>query len=157
VSEVYEKIRETCMSRAHFKLRCSFFADSPNIAGDCRVIWKFIMEGRFLPSSLSAVKVYNTKVSVNGIFYLCVATRQLLYSNTRNRLCRAVLGISQDGVRTDSYENFSMKSWKRDQSNDTKFYPPLFSLVNTHKKGRKSNFNARKIKLKVDLKERQAF
>jgi hypothetical protein len=46
---------------------------------------------------------------------------------------RALLGLSQDGVCTDSFENFS-KSLKRDQSNDTKFNPPLFSLVNTFKR-----------------------
>ena len=54
-------------------------------------------------------------------------------SNVRNRLRWAVLGLSQDGFSTDSFENFSVKSLKRDQSNDIKFYPPFFSLVNTFK------------------------
>ncbi len=41
------------------------------------------------------------------------------------------LGLSQDGVCTDSSENVSVKSLERDQSNDIKFNPPLFLLVNT--------------------------
>jgi hypothetical protein len=31
VSELYEKIRETCMPRGEFKHRYWFFADTPNI------------------------------------------------------------------------------------------------------------------------------
>jgi hypothetical protein len=41
--------------------------------------------------------------------------------------------FSQDGVCTDSFENLSANILKGDQSNDTKFNPPLFSLVNTFK------------------------
>jgi len=41
----------------------------------------------------------------------------------------------QNGVCTDSFENLSENSLnlKGDQSNDTNFNPPLFSLVNTFK------------------------
>jgi hypothetical protein len=49
-------------------------------------------------------------------------------------LRRAVSGLSQDRVCTDSFEHVSAKSLKRDLSNDIKFNPPLFSLVNTFKK-----------------------
>jgi hypothetical protein len=49
-------------------------------------------------------------------------------------LSRAVFGLSQDRVCTDSFEHVSAKSLKGDQSNDTKFNPSLFSWVNTFKK-----------------------
>jgi len=49
-------------------------------------------------------------------------------------LCSFSLGLSQDRVCTDSFENFSVKSLKQDQSNDTKFKPPLFLIVHTFKK-----------------------
>jgi hypothetical protein len=52
---------------------------------------------------------------------------------TENKFHLAVLGLSLDGVCTDSFENLSENSLKGDQSNDTKFYSPLFSLVNTFK------------------------
>ncbi len=63
-----------------------------------------------------------------------VIGKQLFISNDRQRVRWEVVSLSQDGVCTDSVENFSMKSLKRDQSNDTKFNLPLFSLVNTFKK-----------------------
>ncbi len=59
--------------------------------------------------------------------------KQLFISNDKHRVRWEVLGLSQDGVRTDSLENFSVKGLKQDQSNDTKFNPPLFSLGNTFK------------------------
>jgi hypothetical protein len=63
--------------------------------------------------------------------HCAVIGKQSLNSNDRNRVRWAVLGLSQDRVCTDSFENFSVKSLKRDQLNYTKFNPPLFSLVNT--------------------------
>ncbi len=65
--------------------------------------------------------------------HCAVIGKQLMISNDRNMVCWAVLGLSQDEVCTDSFENFSAKSLKRDQSNDTKVNLPLFSLVYTFK------------------------
>ncbi len=39
-SELYEKIRETCMPHGEFKRRYWFRADTPNIARNCSVTWK---------------------------------------------------------------------------------------------------------------------
>ncbi len=50
--------------------------------------------------------------------------KQLFISNDRYRVRWEVLGLSQDGVCTYSFENFSVKCLKRDQSNETKFNPP---------------------------------
>ncbi len=82
-------------------------------------------------------RMYTTVVSIKCTMWeVCPTARlyaiigkQLLISNDINRVRRAVLGLSQDGVRTD-LENLSENSWKEHQSNDTKFNPPLFSLVN---------------------------
>ncbi len=57
--------------------------------------------------------------------------KQLLIANDINRVRWAVLGLSQEGICTDSFENLSENRLNGDQSNDTKFNPPLFSLVNT--------------------------
>jgi hypothetical protein len=51
----------------------------------------------------------------------------------RNRVCGAVLGLSQDGASTNLFENFRENSLKRDLSNDTTANTPLFSLANTFK------------------------
>ncbi len=42
-SELYEKIRKTCMPHGEFKRRYWFFADTPNIAKNCRVIGKDLL------------------------------------------------------------------------------------------------------------------
>ncbi len=63
--------------------------------------------------------------------HCAVIGKQLWNSNDRNWVRWAVLGLSQDRVCTNTFENFSVKCLKRDQSNDTKLNPPLFSLVNT--------------------------
>ncbi len=55
------------------------------------------------------------------------------YSNNRNTLRWAVLGLSQDGAFTALLENLSMNSLKGGLSNATTFNPPLFLLVNTFK------------------------
>ncbi len=64
--------------------------------------------------------------------------KQLLFANDTNRVCRAVLGLLQDGACTDSFENFRENSLKGDLSNDITLNPPLFSLVNTFKSSYKS-------------------
>ncbi len=74
-----------------------------------------------------------------------VIGKQLLISNDRNRVRWAILGLSQDGVCRDSLENFSVKSLKLDQSNDTKFNPPFFSLVNAFKQ----DFGGRNFALRI--------
>jgi hypothetical protein len=56
-----------------------------------------------------------------------------LFANDANRVCGAVLGLSQDGACTDSFENFRENSLKGDLSNNITLNPPLFSLVNTCK------------------------
>jgi hypothetical protein len=56
-----------------------------------------------------------------------------MISNDGNMFRLASLDLSQDGVCTDSFENFSVKSFKRDHSKDIKFIPFLFFLVNTFK------------------------
>jgi hypothetical protein len=62
-----------------------------------------------------------------------VIWKQLLSANDRNRVCGAVLGLSQDGDCTYLFENLSVNSFKGDLSNVTTFNPPLFSLANTFK------------------------
>jgi hypothetical protein len=59
--------------------------------------------------------------------------KQLLIANDANRFRGTVLGLSQDGACTDSFENFRENSLKGDLSNDITFNPPLFLLVNTFK------------------------
>ncbi len=54
--------------------------------------------------------------------------KQLFISNDRHRVRWEVLGLSQDGVCTDSCESFSVKSLRLDQSKDTKFSPPSFLI-----------------------------
>ncbi len=63
--------------------------------------------------------------------YYSVFRKQLQFANDRNRVCGAVLGLSQDGACTNQLENFSKNSLKGDLSNDTTENPPLFSMVNT--------------------------
>jgi hypothetical protein len=63
--------------------------------------------------------------------HCAVIEKQFLISNDRNRVRWAVWGLLEDGVCTDSSENFSVKSLKRDQS--IEWYPSLFSLDNAFK------------------------
>ena len=56
-----------------------------------------------------------------------------MFANNRNRVRRAVLGLSQDRACSNLGENFRENSLKRDLSNDTTVNPPLFSFVNTFK------------------------
>jgi hypothetical protein len=59
--------------------------------------------------------------------------KQLFFANDTNRVLGAVLGLSQDGACTDSFENFCENNLKGDLSNDITLNPPLFSLVYTFK------------------------
>ncbi len=54
---------------------------------------------------------------------------EFLYSNNRNKLRWAILGLPQDGVCTTLFENFSVNSLKRDLTKNAIFNPPIFSLV----------------------------
>jgi hypothetical protein len=49
----------------------------------------------------------------------------------KNRVCGAVLGLSQDGASTNLFENFREISLKRVLSKDDTVNPSLFPLVNT--------------------------
>ncbi len=93
-----------------------------------------------LPSSQISRRMYNAVVSIKCTMWEVCAARhyavigkQLLFSNYINMVRWSVLGLSKDGVCTDSFENLSENSLKGDQSNDRKFNPPLYSLVNTFK------------------------
>ncbi len=59
-------------------------------------------------------------------------TITVLFVNNRNRVRGAVLSLSQDGA-WHFFWKFQREELKGDQSNDTKFNPPLFSLFNTFK------------------------
>ncbi len=63
----------------------------------------------------------------DAVRHYVVIGKHLAISNDRNSVRWAVLGWES----TDSFENFSVKSSKRDQSKYTEFNPPLFSLVDT--------------------------
>jgi hypothetical protein len=127
------------MPRGEFKHRYWFFADTPNIAGNFCVIWKDLWwwadncrhlnyrEGCTIP--LLQTSVWCGKFV--GARHDADIGIQVLFANNRNRVRWAVVGLSQDGARTDLFENLSENSLKGDQSNDTKFNPPVFSLVNT--------------------------
>jgi hypothetical protein len=117
-----------------------FLADKPNIARNYSVIWKDLWWKADSYRHLKHREDVQYRCFKYGYDMKSVAARhcaiigkQLLISNYRNRVRWAVLGLSQDRVCIDSFENFSVKSLKRLQSNDTKFNPPLFSLVNTIK------------------------
>ncbi len=142
MSEPYEKTRETCRPRGEFKHRYWFFADTPNIAGNFSVIWKDLWwwadpcrnlkyRGR-CTIPLLQISVWCGKFVEAG--HDADIGIQLLCANNRNRVRWAVLGLSRDGACTDLFENLCENSLKGDLSNDTKFNPPLFSLVNTLKK-----------------------
>ncbi len=130
---------ETCMPLAQFKRRYWFFAHAPNITnitGNYRFIWKdFLLESRFLPSSQTSGRMYITVVQLIVWCEKCSPTvcrywKTIIDFKTETgfALRRAVFGLSQDRVCTDSFEHFSVKSVKRDE-----FNPSLFSWVNTFK------------------------
>ncbi len=80
------------------------------------------MESRFLLSLQITGRMFQFSV----LYEKCVAAwhygvigKQLFISNYRHSVRWEVLGLSQDGVCTDSFKNFIMESLKRDQSNDT--------------------------------------
>jgi hypothetical protein len=55
-SELYGKIRETCLPRGEFKHRHWVFADTPNIARNCRVtVFEKIYDGEPILTVVSTV------------------------------------------------------------------------------------------------------
>ncbi len=131
------------MPRGKFKHRYWFFTDTPNIARNCRVIWKDLWwwadshrrlkyrGGCTIP--IFQFSVWCEKYVAARHYSMPITGKQFLFANNRNKVRGAVLVLSQDGAWTDLFENLSVNSLKRDQSNDTKINPPLFSLVNTFK------------------------
>ncbi len=130
------------MSRAQFKHRYSFFTDASIIAGNYRVICKDLWwkadsyrhlkhRGGCTIPCVSIKCMYDVNSVTQPSSPVPLLGKQLFISNDRNRVRWAVWELAQERVCTDSFENFSVNSLKRDQSNNTKFNPPLFSLVNT--------------------------
>jgi hypothetical protein len=124
------------MPRGEFKHRYWFFADTPNIAGICRVIWKDLLwssDSYRLLKYRGGCKIPLFQLSV--WCEKCVAARhydvickQILISNDRNRVRWIVLGLSEDGACTDFSEHLSVNNLKGDLSNATTSNPPFFSL-----------------------------
>ncbi len=105
-----------------------------------RYLKRFMMDSRFLPSSQTSGRMYNTVVSNKLMMWkscrsphFAVICKQLLNANDRNRVRWVVLELQQDGACTDFFENLSEINFKGDLSNATTFNPPLFSLVDTFK------------------------
>ncbi len=71
MSELYEKIRETCKQRVPFKQRYSFFADTPNIAGNLALFDK-IYDGQPILFVFSVIgedpRMYIPLFQVNAVF-----------------------------------------------------------------------------------------
>ncbi len=124
LKQLSETAKPLFLPRGQFKHRYWFFADTPNIGRNYCAIWKDLW---WVADSYRLLK-YRGGCTIPW-FQLgekCVAARhfavigkQLWISNERNRVRWTVLGPSQEGVCTDSVENFSMKSSQRQQSNDT--------------------------------------
>ncbi len=98
---------------------------------------KFMMKSQFLLSSQISGRMYNTVVSIKCIMW------EVCRSPTLCRYWETIIDFKwhQQGslssfrpftgwACTDSFENLSETSLKGYQSNDTKFNPPLFSLIN---------------------------
>ncbi len=118
VSELCEKSREACRPRGEFKHRYWFFADTPNIVRIFCVIWKDLS---WLADPCRHLKYRGgCTIVLFQISVWCekfVAARQdadigiqLLIANNSNRVRGAVLGLSQDRVCTDLFENLSVNS-----------------------------------------------
>jgi hypothetical protein len=129
------------MPRGQFKHRYWFFADTPNIARNYRVIWKDLWWRAdcyriFKHRGGRTISLFQLSVCEKGdaARHCTIIGKQLLISNDRHRVRWVVLGLSQDGACTDLFENLSVNSLKGDLSNATTFNPPLFSLVKTFKK-----------------------
>ncbi len=99
------------------------------------------MVSRFLPLSQISGRMYTIPLfqisvwcekHVTARHYADIGI-QLWFSNNRNWVSWAVLGLSQDRACTNLFENFRENSLKQNLSNDTTVNPPLFSLVNTFK------------------------
>ncbi len=134
------------MPRGEFKYRCCFFADTPNVARTVSVIWKDLLLRpdfcRYLKQR-GGFTIPMFQLSLRCEKYAAarhnsVIGNQLLFANNRNRFRWVVLCLSQDGACTNSFENIRENSLKGDLSHDIILNRPLFSLVNTFKKGKLS-------------------
>jgi hypothetical protein len=132
---------------------CSFRCDLKGLSHQIKIAWTimnmvqlvrtylmFLVMLYIRMSSHTSGRMYNTVVWIKCMMWevcrsptLCRYLETILISNDINRVRWVVLGLSQDGVCNDSFGNLSENSLKGDQSNDTKFKPHLFSLVNTFK------------------------
>ncbi len=99
------------MPRGEFKHHCWFFAEAPNIARYCRVIWKDLWWSSdwFLPSSQISGRMYNTDVSIKCMMWkvfrsptpcLCRYLQTIFECKWHNRARWVVLGLLQDGACT---------------------------------------------------------
>ena len=142
-SELYEKIRQTCMPRGEFKHRYWFFTDTPNVAWNVSVIWKDLLW--LWKADLYRLLKYRGGCTI-PLFELSVWCEKCVASDTiallGNNYCLQILetGFAEwfyashrDGACTNFIENFSENSLKGDLSNNTTLNQPLFSLVNTFK------------------------
>ncbi len=74
---------------------------------------------RFLPSSQISGRMCNTVASITCMMWKCVAARhytdigkQLSFANKRNRVCGAVLVLSQNGACTNLLKKFPREQLK---------------------------------------------
>jgi hypothetical protein len=127
VSQLSEKIRETCMPRGEFHVGNSNIAIGslpPLQISRYTVIValfeKIYHEFQFFPSSQISGRMFNTVVSVKCMMWKACRSPtlyadigiQLLFANNRNRVRGAVLGLSQDGACTDLFENLTVNTWR---------------------------------------------
>jgi hypothetical protein len=96
----------------------TFFADSPNIAGNCRPLFEKIYDGEPILTVFSVFGEDLHHRCFNSVYYVRTTSQpnanavfannylSVLYSNIRNR---AVLGLSQVGSCTDICKNLSGK------------------------------------------------
>ncbi len=116
-----------------YQYRWGTFAESPNVARICRVIWKDLLwradSQRLLCSPLVQLSVFCE--NCDAARHWCRVWKQLLYSNNRIGVRWALLGLLQDEAWTDFDKTLDVNRLKRDPSIDITFIPPLFSLVNT--------------------------
>jgi hypothetical protein len=67
-----------------------------------------------------------SRIFVISVEHYAAIRIHLLFSNNRNLAWCVVLGLSQEGMCIDLFENFSVNSLKPDLSKNATFNPPLF-------------------------------
>ncbi len=120
-----------------YQYRWSTFAETPNVALICCVIWKdfwwradyyrhFKYRGgcTLFQGSVWCEKCVEAR-------HYTVIWKKILFANNRNRIRWVVLGLSQGGACTVLFENLTENSLKGGLSNDNTDNSPLFSLVTT--------------------------